>query len=117
MRGQSVVRSVQPALGGTDAGGRMRRSWCSWMTVAAISAAVFAVVGGAMFEPRLASAGPATQPVDVIVSNDLLCVGIWDNRPTGGETLKTVRVDPQGFISLYYIGQLKVSGLTFEQAE
>jgi protein involved in polysaccharide export with SLBB domain len=66
---------------------------------------------------RIAAAAPATQPVDVIVANDLLCVGIWDNRPTAGETLKTVRVDPQGFISLFYVGQVKVSNLTFEQAE
>jgi protein involved in polysaccharide export with SLBB domain len=62
--------------------------------------------------------GPTTQPiVDVIVANDLLCIGIWDNRPTGGETLKTVRVDGNGYVSLFYIGQLKLAGLTFEQAE
>lgn len=54
---------------------------------------------------------------DVVGVNDLLCVGIWEIRPTGGETLKTVRVDPQGNVSLYYIGQVKVAGMAFDQAE
>jgi protein involved in polysaccharide export with SLBB domain len=65
---------------------------------------------------------PATQPatgqgVDTVAPNDLLCIGIWDVRPTGGETLKTVRVDAKGFVTLYYVGQVKVGGLTFERAE
>ncbi len=66
---------------------------------------------------RAPAGGSATQPVDMIATNDLLCVGIWDVRPTGGETLKTVRVDEQGNISLYYVGQLRVAGRSFEQAE
>ena len=66
---------------------------------------------------RAPAGGSATQPVDMIATNDLLCVGIWDVRPTGGETLKTVRVDELGNISLYYVGQLRVAGRSFEQAE
>jgi protein involved in polysaccharide export with SLBB domain len=65
----------------------------------------------------VSSAQPTTQPVDTINPNDLLCIGIWDIRPTGGETLKTVRVDPKGYVSLYYVGQVKLAGKTFEQAE
>jgi protein involved in polysaccharide export with SLBB domain len=61
-------------------------------------------------------AAPATQPVDLVAVNDLLCVGICD-RPADGETLKTVRVDSQGKVSLYYVGQVKIVGKTFEQAE
>jgi protein involved in polysaccharide export with SLBB domain len=94
----------------------MRRSLYS----AAFALCAAAVVLLTAHCPQLASAagGPATQPiVDVIVANDLLCIGIWDNRPTGGETLKTVRVDGNGYVSLFYIGQLKLAGLTFEQAE
>ena len=64
-----------------------------------------------------AFAGPATQPVDTIVANDLLCIGIWDIRPTGGESLKTVRVDAQGNVSLYYVGTVRLGGKTFSQAE
>ena len=56
-------------------------------------------------------------PPDIVGVNDLLCIGIWEIRPTGGETLKTVRVDPQGNVSLYHLGQVKLAGLTFEQAE
>ena len=67
--------------------------------------------------PRRTTAGPATRPLDMISPDDLLCIGIWDVRPTGGETLKTVRVDPQGNISLYYVGALRVAGKTFEEAE
>ena len=67
--------------------------------------------------PRVASAGPATKPVDTIAINDLLCVGVWELRPTGGERLKTVRVDAQGNVSLYFIGTVRVVGRTFEQAE
>ena len=44
-------------------------------------------------------------------------IGIWDVHPTGGETLKTVRVDPQGNVSLFYLGQLRIGGMNFAQAE
>lgn len=67
--------------------------------------------------PQLSSAGPTTHPVDMIAPDDLLCIGIWDVRPTGGETLKTVRVDPKGNVSLYYIGEVRVGGKSFEEAE
>ena len=63
-----------------------------------------------------AQLAPPPSP-DIVGVNDLLCIGVWDNRPTGGETLKTVRVDPQGNVTLYYIGQVKLAGLNFEQAE
>lgn len=66
---------------------------------------------------RAPAGGSATQPVDMIATNDLLCVGIWDVRPTGGETLKTVRVDEKGNISLFYVGQVRVAGRSFEDAE
>jgi protein involved in polysaccharide export with SLBB domain len=67
--------------------------------------------------PRLVSGEGPKHPVDMIVADDLLCVGIWDIRPTGGETLKTVRVDPDGNISLYYVGTVRVAGKNFEEAE
>ena len=57
------------------------------------------------------------KPADTLAVNDLLCIGIWDVRPTGGESLKTVRVDSQGFVSLYYVGQVRIAGKTMEQAE
>jgi protein involved in polysaccharide export with SLBB domain len=60
---------------------------------------------------------PSTQPVDTIATHDLLCIGIWDIRPTGGESLKTVRVDGQGNVSLYYVGTVRIGGKTFAQAE
>jgi protein involved in polysaccharide export with SLBB domain len=69
-----------------------------------------------MTETLKAQNQPAAPP-DIVGVNDLLCIGIWEIRPTGGETLKTVRVDPHGNVSLYYIGQVKLAGLTFEQAE
>lgn len=62
-------------------------------------------------------AQPQPPSPDIVGPNDLLCIGIWDTHPTGGETLKTVRVDPQGNVSLYYIGQLKIAGMNFAQAE
>ena len=70
-----------------------------------------------LLNPLSSKAGPTTRPLDVIAADDLLCVGIWDVRPTGGETLKTVRVDPKGNITLYYVGQVRVAGKTFEEAE
>src|SRR5258708_7615307 len=79
--------------------------------------AILTALAPSALRPCAAVAEPATQPVDVIVANDLLCIGIWDNRATAGENLKTVRVDSAGMVSLFYIGQLKLAGLNFEQAE
>ena len=75
------------------------------------------MIACAMGMTLAAAAEPTTQPVDTVGPNDLLCIGIWDIRPTGGETLKTVRVDPKGYVSLYYVGQVKLAGKSFEQAE
>ena len=80
-------------------------------------ASLFFVTLSLAILPRFATAGPSTKPVDVVGSNDLLCIGIWDVRPTGGETLKTVRVDEKGYVQLYYVPPVKVAGKTFEQAE
>lgn len=63
----------------------------------------------------LAQAPP--QSADIVGPHDLLCIGIWDTKLTGGETLKTVRVDPQGKVSLFVVGEIKLAGLNFEQAE
>src|SRR2546421_359597 len=75
------------------------------------------MIACAMGMTLAAAAEPTTQPVDTVGPNDLLCIGIWDIRPTGGETLKTVRVDPMGYVSLYYVGQVKVAGITEGDAE
>jgi protein involved in polysaccharide export with SLBB domain len=76
-----------------------------------------AVLIGLCLTTTLHAQNQRAAPPDVVGVNDLLCIGIWEIRPTGGETLKTVRVDPQGNVSLYHVGQVKLAGLTFDQAE
>jgi protein involved in polysaccharide export with SLBB domain len=64
-------------------------------------------------------AAPATAPaaVDVVGPDDLLDIGVADLESPGVETLKTVRVDSDGQVSLFLVGAVKIGGSTFAQAE
>src|SRR5206468_579641 len=91
--------SSPPAQPDVTVGVATRNTRRSPMRFGRWSVAVVVAFCGLFSLSARAQLTPPPSP-DVVGVNDLLCIGVWDNRPTGGETLKTVRVDPQGNVSL-----------------
>jgi protein involved in polysaccharide export with SLBB domain len=53
---------------------------------------------------------------DTVAPGDLLCIGVAQLTPDGIETLKTVRVNAAGEVSLFYVGNQNIKGLSFTDA-
>lgn len=78
----------------------------------------------AIFESRGSSAAAPAPHADApaaerlrIAPGDRLCIGVAGLDPADVETLKTVRVAADGGVGLYFVGVLKIGGLTYEEAE
>lgn len=82
-----------------------------------VAAAVIAAMALSLVRVNAQQDGAAPPHSDTVKPGDLLCIGVAGLLPGELETLKTVHVNGTGEVSLFYVGQVKIGGLRFDQAE